>query len=111
MKEVREKALELHAEKLFMSLVIEDVTCSLFTMPSLRHWIAEQKAFCCEICLLGIFSPASSGPNLPHLRANIIRTAYGGRPLLKGNKQQDKRRWPQAVPGELQAGHQEGFFP
>lgn len=78
MKEVREKALQLHAEKLFMGLVTEDVTCSLFTMPSLRHWLSEQKAFCCETFLLGIFSPASSAPNLPHLRTNLILTAFGG---------------------------------
>lgn len=86
MKAVREKTLELHAEKLFTGLVIEDVMRSLFTMPSLQQWLVEQKAFCCETCLLGIFSPASSGPNLPHLRTNIILTAYGGGALLKDNK-------------------------
>lgn len=38
-------------------------------------------------------------------------TLGGGRSLLPGNHQQDKRKRPQVVPGQVRAGHQEECFP
>lgn len=41
--EAREKALELHAERWFIGLIIGDTTCPLSTVDSLQYWLPEQK--------------------------------------------------------------------
>lgn len=38
-------------------------------------------------------------------------TSGGSQSLFPVNQHQGKRKWPQVVPGQVQAGHQEECFP
>ncbi|KAF4796863.1 hypothetical protein TURU_080008 [Turdus rufiventris] len=40
-------------------------------------------------------------PKGKETREDLESDSCGGWPLLPGNKQQDKRKWPQAMPGEV----------
>lgn len=59
----------------------------------------------------GVFNLKES--RVSHTLCNHLKGSCSqerGHPLLPGNKQQNKKKWPQVVPEDVQAGDQKEFL-
>ncbi|KAL9869388.1 uncharacterized protein GJ701_005346 isoform 1-T1 [Geothlypis trichas] len=67
-------------------------------------------------CLRGVKAPVervgkcSATLGAPWVRVGFRRGEHLPKAAVSCNSQQGKKRKPQAVPGKIQVGHQEGFF-